>query len=53
MQATQQATSAQNSQEKRYEPNEELLGALQAMKQETNEQTDYYRGQLQAIFQQR
>lgn len=53
MQASQQTTSEQNPQEKRYEPNEALLDALQAMKQETSEQADYYRGQFEAIFQQR
>lgn len=53
MPTTQQATSAQNPEEKRYKPNEVLLEALQTMKQETSEQADYYRGQLEAIFQQR
>ncbi|MHA6268379.1 hypothetical protein ACXYMP_16080 [Aliiroseovarius sp. CAU 1755] len=54
MQATQQANSEQlQTQEKRYEPNDQLLEALQAMKQEANEQSQDYKGQLEAIFQQR
>lgn len=53
MQATQQTATDQNRQVKQYEPNEQLLETLQELKLETNEQSDYYRGQLEAIFEQR
>ncbi|WP_282170686.1 hypothetical protein [Ruegeria atlantica] len=53
MQAIQQANSEHQQQEKRYVPNEQLLGALQAMKQEVSEQSQDYKSQLEAIFQQR
>ena len=52
MQFTQQETLSSKTQDKRYEPNDDLLETLHAMKQEVESQSDDYRGQLEAIFKQ-
>lgn len=52
MQTTRQKSTDQNREVKQYEPSEQLLKTLQELKLETNEQSDDYRGQLEAIFHQ-
>ena len=53
MQAAHSVAVDQDRQEKVYQANQELLAAIEAMKQETVQQSGYYREQLEAIFRKR
>lgn len=53
MQAAHSVAVDQDRHEKVYQANQELLAAIEAMKQETVQQSGYYREQLEAIFRKR
>lgn len=53
MQEAHAATVEQEKQDKVYQPNQELLAAIEEIKQETVQQGGYYRDQLEAIFRKR